>query len=166
MQYSSASFILQDYCKDADDTVNYITLTAEYTLNGTVHNIPRSGVISIKDYIVLINPQGPSDAGEYIVTLGVSDGLASVSQTFTVSIPNSAPNFTCAYPDITLPINTNLSFDFPPTVIDDDGNPITYTMSIENQGQPVALPTTCMRSSGGPYTLEVTPVLFKDLGKY
>ena len=151
---------MTDYFDDEDDTIGYITLTATYSLNGTVHNIPSSGVISMNNYIVLINPKGPSEAGDYIVTLGISDGLASVSQTFNVSIPNSAPNFTCAYPDIALPINSNVSFDFPATVIDDDGNPITYMMSIENQGQLVALPTTCMRSPGGPYSLEVRPVLF------
>ena len=77
-QYSNASFNLRDYFYDGDDTVGYITLTASYSLNETVYNIPSSGVISINNYIVLINPQGPSEAGEYIVTLGISDGLASV----------------------------------------------------------------------------------------
>jgi hypothetical protein len=39
-------------------------------------------------------------------------------------------------------------------------------MTIENEGNLVRLPTTCMKSPGGPYSLEVRPVLFKDLGKY
>jgi hypothetical protein len=39
-------------------------------------------------------------------------------------------------------------------------------MRIENEGQPIALPTTFMRSPGGPCTLDVRPVLFQDLGKY
>jgi hypothetical protein len=40
-----------------------------------MNNIPSSGVISMNNYIVLINPQDPSEAGDYILTLGISDGL-------------------------------------------------------------------------------------------
>jgi hypothetical protein len=66
------------------------------------------------------------------MTLGISDGLASVSQTFTVSIPNSPPTFNDSYNDLNLHINSNVTFDFPATSSDDDGNPITYTIEIEN----------------------------------
>jgi hypothetical protein len=50
---------LKDYFYDADDTFRYITLTANYSLNGTLYKIPKSGVISIKNYLLLINPLGP-----------------------------------------------------------------------------------------------------------
>jgi hypothetical protein len=86
----------------------------------------------MNSYIVLINPEDPSDAGDYIMTLGISDGLASVSQVFTVSLPNSPPTFNRSYDNLTLPINSNVTFDFPATANDDDGNPITYTIAIEN----------------------------------
>jgi hypothetical protein len=66
------------------------------------------------------------------MTLGISDGLASVSQTFTVSIPNSPPTFNHSYHDLNLPINSNVTFDFPATSSDADSNPITYTIEIEN----------------------------------
>jgi hypothetical protein len=66
------------------------------------------------------------------MTLGISDGLASISQTFTVSIPNSPPTFNRTYHDLNIPINSNFTFDFPATTSDDDGNSITYTIEIEN----------------------------------
>jgi hypothetical protein len=93
--------------------------------------IPSSGVISMNNYIVLINPQDPSEAGDYILTLGVFDGLTLVSRVFTVSIPNSPPTFNRTYDNFNLPINSNVTFDFPATTTDDDGNPITYMIAIE-----------------------------------
>lgn len=114
--------------------------------------------------LILVSPRHAKQAGDYIVTVKVTDSYAATSASFNITVPNSPPRFTKVFRNVSVPINSVETFNFPAWVEDEDGNEIFFTITIKNpSGLILTLPNTCF-SLVSQKILKVVPVLFSDLG--
>jgi hypothetical protein len=67
----------------------------------------------------------PSAGGEYPVTILVEDGISSVQQSFTVSVPNRAPWFTSSPPAYAF---VGVPFVYDLTAVDEDNDTLAFTL--------------------------------------
>ncbi len=70
--------------------------------------------------LIKISPTMAVEAGNYIVTVEVTDDYASKSTSFNIFVPNSPPKFPKDFGNVSVPINSVETFNFPAFVEDED----------------------------------------------
>jgi hypothetical protein len=167
-QQTEATYNISEYFIDVD--TDQLSLGAcFYSFNGDdAVVIPNSIFIEIDnmDMLILVRPTKAIEAGDYIVTVKVTDSYATTLASFNITVPNSPPRFTKDFGNVSVPIKSFETFNFTEWTIDEDGNEIFFTITIKNpSGHLLTLPSTCF-SLVSPSILKVAPALFSDLGDY
>jgi hypothetical protein len=151
-----------------DDDGDTLTLSASYSFNsGTSVSIP-GGIFSFSssDTIDVIST-GQADVGTYTISLALSDGLAVLSSSFTLTITNVAPRLVTPLIDMTAPQNVVTTIDLTTYFTDDDGDAvsvssITYSY---NGGAAVSIPGGIF-SYPSSLVIEVLPTSPACVGSY
>jgi hypothetical protein len=80
---------LGTYYTDPDDTLQ---LTATYSRNGkAIKTVPAEIFTFSSPFVIEVTSTGIADVGTYVFTVVVTDGLASLTDTFTLAITNEDP---------------------------------------------------------------------------
>jgi hypothetical protein len=103
----------------------------------------------------------------YTISLTVSDPLpASVTQTFTITVTNTAPRLLSAPPSPSMGHRNSISMPLSAYFIDDDSDPISLTANYSlNGGNPRSIPGGIFKFLS-PLTLVATSVGQVDVGLY
>ena len=109
-----------------DDDGNPLTMIAQSSYaGGKVVNLP-SGILTLPSWsVVAIAPTQMTEIGIYLITVTVSDSLATASSSFEISVVNTPPYFVHSVPaDFMMRFNTTHVF-FIPKFHDNEGNDVT-----------------------------------------
>jgi hypothetical protein len=167
-QKTEATYNISEYFNDVD--TDQLSLGAcFYSFNGKIAGVIPSSIFVEIDYmnmLIFVSPTQAHEAGDFIVTVKVTDSYATTSASFNITVPNSPPRFTKDFGNVSVPINSVETFNFTEWTIDEDENDIFFTFTIKNpSGRLLTLPSTCF-SLVSPSILSVAPALFSDLGDY
>ena len=135
-----------------DSDGDALTMTAMYTLNGG-SPLPIPGGIFSKPapFRINVTSVGSSDVGIYTISVIMSDSQLAVTASFTLNITNAIPRLNSTLQNINAPLNEATIIDLMSNFTDDDGDPMTLTVTYSfNGGAPLPIP-------GGIFTM---PSLF------
>ena len=77
------------YYTDSDDSLQ---LKATYSRNGkAIKTVPAEIFTFSSPFVILVTSTGIADVSAYVFTILVTDGLASLTDTFTLAITNEDP---------------------------------------------------------------------------
>jgi hypothetical protein len=117
--------------KFIDDDGDDFTMTATYTVSGGSAVTIPNGIFSvvISPFTIGVTSTSIADTGVYTITLTASDLLlASVTQTFTVTVTNAAPKVASPpLPSYLVVHGKNILMPLAGCFIDDDGDSMTMT---------------------------------------
>ena len=112
-----------------DDDGNPLTMTATSSFaGGSALNLP-AGILTLPTWsAVAIAPTQMTEIGIYLITVTVSDSLATVSSSFQISVVNTPPYFLSTVPaDFTMKFNTTHVF-FIPKFQDNEKHAVTVVL--------------------------------------
>jgi hypothetical protein len=120
----------------ADEEGDPLTMTATFSFNGA-SPMPISGGIFTKpdEFQIAVASTTIEDTGVYDIKLTVSDLLlASISQTFKVTVTNTAPRIDSALPNPSILHGKSISMPLAGYFIDDEGDTMTMTATYSLNG--------------------------------
>jgi hypothetical protein len=119
-----------------DDDGNPLTMTADVVFAGGMATPIPTGIMNQPAWSTLtITPTVMADLGTYLVTIYVTDSLASISGSFTIEVINTPPYFVSAEPaDFIMKFNTTHVY-YLPTYKDNEGHTVTVMINSVPAGQ-------------------------------
>jgi hypothetical protein len=120
--YDLSSFFL-------DDDGNLLTMTATSSFAGeTALSLPVGTLLTLpipNETTIAIAPTKMIEIGDYLITVTVSDSLATASSSFKISVINNPPYFlNTKLVDFTMKFNNSYNY-FIPKYRDDEGHAVT-----------------------------------------
>jgi hypothetical protein len=112
-----------------DDDGNNKTMTANSSFSGGAALPLPAGILTLPNWsTVAIAPTQMSELGIYLITVTLSDSLATVSSNFNISVINTPPYFLSTVPaDFTMRFNNTYVF-YVPKFKDDEGHAVTVVL--------------------------------------
>ena len=112
-----------------DDDGNPLTMTATSSFAGASALTLPSGILTLPTWsTVAIAPTLMTEIGIYLITVTVSDSIATVSGSFEISVVNTPPYFESAVPDdFTMKFNTTYMY-YIPQFKDNEGHAVTVVL--------------------------------------
>jgi hypothetical protein len=112
-----------------DDDGNPLTMTAKSSFAGeTALSLPVGTLLTLpipNETTVAIAPTQMKEIGDYLITVTVSDSLATASSSFKISVINTPPYFLNTKPvDFTMKFNNSYNY-FIPKYTDNEGHAVT-----------------------------------------
>jgi hypothetical protein len=112
-----------------DDEGNPLTMTATSSFEGGPALTLPSGILTLPNWsTVAIAPTQMAEIGNYLMSVKVSDSLATVSSSFEISVFNTPPYFLSTVPaDFTMRFNNTYLFSIP-EFKDNEGHTVTVVL--------------------------------------
>jgi hypothetical protein len=110
-----------------DDDGNPLTMTATSSFEGAAAlSLPEGTLLTLPTWSsVAIAPTLMEEIGIYLITVTISDSLATASSTFEITVYNTAPYFVSKLPaDFTMKFNISYNY-FIPKFSDKEGHDVT-----------------------------------------
>jgi hypothetical protein len=120
-----------------DDDLDPITMVATYQLNGGAVTTIPGGIFSFPSLLTIdATSIGLVDVGTYKISLSVSDSLATVTASYTLTITNASPLLIKTPEAVNAPQNVVTSIDLSTNFKDNDDDPMTLTATYSFNGGP------------------------------
>jgi hypothetical protein len=141
-----------------DDDGHSLTIdVAWYTFNGFTYSIPDSIFTLLSPTTIGVDPTDFSHVGTYIIDVSFTDSYDSSGfGSFNVEVTNAAPRFTSVMPTVSAPYGATTTVNIASYIIDDEGNPITVTLTSTFSGAVSSFPTTIF-SQPTATTISINP---------
>ena len=112
-----------------DDDGNPLTMTATSSFAGASALTLPAGILTLPTWsTVAIAPSQMTELGIYLITVTVSDSLATATSSFKISVINTPPFFVSTVPeDFTMRFNNTYVF-FIPKFKDNEGHAVTVVL--------------------------------------
>ena len=112
-----------------DDDGNPLTMTATSSFAGGPTLTLPAGILTLPTWsTVAIAPTLMTEMGIYLISVSVTDQLATVSSSFQISVVNTPPYFVSAVPaDFTMRFNNTYVLSIP-KFKDDEGHAVTVVL--------------------------------------
>ena len=120
-----------------DDDGNPLTMTATSSFAGEAAlSLPVGTLLKLPNWsTVAIAPTQMTELGDYLITVSVSDTLATATSSFTISVINTPPYFVSKKPeDFTMKFNVSYNY-FIPKFSDKEGHDVTVLVDSIPAGQ-------------------------------
>jgi hypothetical protein len=152
----------------ADDEGDPLTMTATYSFNGA-SPLPISGGIFTKpdEFQIAMASTSIEDTGVFIITLTISDLLlASMTQTFKVTVTNAAPKIVSPLPNPSIGHGKSIKMPLDEYFIDDEGDKMTMTATYSLNGASSQQIPGGLFTKPSPLTIDATSAGIIDVGIY
>jgi hypothetical protein len=142
-------------------------MVASYQLNGGAVSTIPGGIFSVPTLFTIdVASVGLVDVGTYKISLSVSDSLATVTTSYTLSITNASPRLISTPLAVNAPLNSITFIDLSTNFKDDDNDTMTLTAIYSfNGGSSVTLPSGIMTLPNWS-TVAIAPTQMIEMGIY
>jgi hypothetical protein len=112
-----------------DDDGNALTMSATSSFAGAAAASIPVGIITLVNWSTIeISPVLVGDLGSYVISVTISDSLATISTSFTISVVNTPPYFVSEIPkDFIMKFNNTFTYSIP-FFQDDEGHAVTIIL--------------------------------------
>ena len=113
-----------------DDDGNPLTMTATSSFAGGAATTIPIGIITLVNWSTIeISPVLVGDLGSYVISVTVSDSLATITTLFTISVVNTPPFFVSESPkDFAMKFNNSYMYLIP-AFQDNEGHAVTVILN-------------------------------------
>jgi hypothetical protein len=151
-----------------DEEVDSLAMTATYSFNGASEMAIPGGIFTLPtEFQIDVASTSIADSGEYTIKLTVSDVLlATLTQTFKVTVTNAAPKITSSLPNPSIVHGKSISMPLAGYFIDDDGDTMTMTATYSLNGGIAQPMPGGLFTYPTPFTICATSIGLIDVGTY